>query len=103
MPSSMLFVGLGALLILCGLVLIAGRMIWDRRGNDLTCLQIGDLHSPEAADVVNSVVACAVHCVGSEDSRVRPDARYSVAARVNQVQIMAAPVTGLRLLENRSG
>ena len=28
MPSSMLFVGLGALLILCGLVLIAGRMIW---------------------------------------------------------------------------
>jgi hypothetical protein len=28
MPSSMLLVGLGALLVLCGVVLIAGRLIW---------------------------------------------------------------------------
>jgi hypothetical protein len=28
MPSSMLLVGLGALLVFCGVVLIAGRVIW---------------------------------------------------------------------------
>src|SRR3954451_4417358 len=82
---------------------IAGWMIRDARGDDLTCLQIGDLHSPETSDIVDSVVARAVDCVGSENSRVGPDARYGVADRVNQVQIMAAPVTGLRLLENRPG
>src|SRR5262245_60934755 len=82
---------------------IAGRMIRDARSDDLAGLQIGDLHSPEASDIVDSVVARAVDCIGSEDARVGPDARYRVAARVDQVQIMAAPVTCLRLLENRPG
>ena len=47
-----------------------GRMIWNARGNNLSGLQAGDLHSPEISHIVDGVVADAVDCIGSEGSRI---------------------------------
>src|SRR6267142_936103 len=77
---------------------IALRMNRNVRGDDLTRLEVGDLHSPEVSHIVDGVIARAVYCIRSEDSRIRPDAGYRIGARIDQVQVMAAPVVSLCLL-----
>src|SRR5947208_3455437 len=82
---------------------LAGRMIRDDCSDYLTGLEVGDLHSPEVSHIVHRVAARAVHRVRSENCRIRADSRYGVAARVDQIEVMAASVLGLRLLENGPG
>src|ERR1700730_16649885 len=82
---------------------IALRVIRNTCGDDLTGSDIGDLHSPEVSHIVNDVIACAVYCIRSEDPRIRPNSRDRKAGRINQIQVSAASVAGLGLLENRSG
>jgi len=82
---------------------IVRRVIRETGSDDLTRLEIGNLHSPKVHDVVHDVVARTVHGVRAEDSGIRADARDGVALRVNQIKIIAATVGGFRLLENRPG
>src|SRR5437763_12315938 len=82
---------------------IAGRMVRDARRDDLSGLEVGDLHSPEVSHIVYGVAARAVDRVRSEDARIRPDPRYRIAARIDQIQVTAASVVGLRFLEKRPG
>ena len=78
-------------------------MVRDARRDDLSGLEVGDLHSPEVSRIVYGVAARAVDRVRSEDARIRPDPRYRIAARIDQIQVTAASVVGLRFLENRPG
>src|SRR5436309_15352247 len=82
---------------------IAGRMVRDARGEDLSGLEVGDLHSPEVSHIVCGVAARAVDRVRSEDARIRPDPRYRIAARIDQIHVTAASVPVPRLLEHRPG
>src|SRR5262249_32724833 len=74
------------------------RMIWNIRRDDPSCLEIGNLHSPEIGYVVHNMNADAIHGIGPEDPRIRPYEGHDIAARVNQVQVITAPIGGLRLL-----
>src|SRR5262249_21017228 len=82
---------------------LSGRMIWDAGGDDLARFDISYLHSPEAGHVVHDTAAHALDCIGSEDSGIRSNAGDSVTAGIDQIEIMAAPVSRLGLLKNRPG
>jgi hypothetical protein len=61
----------------------------------LTSLQNDNLHSPKIGDIVYCIVARAIHCIRSEDSRIRPYAGHSVATRVYQIEVVAASIISL--------
>src|SRR5215472_5290857 len=79
------------------------RMIRNIRGDDLTRLQIANLHSPKVGHIVYCITARAIHCIRSEDSRIRSYLGYCVATRIYQIEVVAASIGSLRLLENRAG
>src|SRR5215467_1063859 len=73
------------------------------RGDDLTRLQIDNLHPPKVGHIVYCITARAIHCIRSKDSRIRSYAGHSVATRIYQIEVVAASIGSLRLLENRAG
>jgi hypothetical protein len=67
--------------------------------DDLTGFHIRNLHSPKITHIIYGIAACTIDRLWSKNARIRPYAGHGVGTRIYQIQVIAASIARLRLLE----